>query len=93
MDERYPGGESPEEFYNRIIRDFKRIILENESYKNIIIVTHSGVINIIYSYINNIEWSNKMKSIKISNDSIFSLILEENKKYFDLTNYIPYLKE
>ena len=75
IDERYLGGESPIEFYNRIIRDFEEIVNENKEYKNIMIVTHSGVINIIYRYINNMEWSNKIKSIKISNASIYSLII------------------
>lgn len=91
MDERYPGGESPIEFYNRIIKSFKEIIKENENHKNIMIVTHSGVINIIYRYINNMEWSNKIKSVKISNASIYSLVIERDKQYFELENFCEYL--
>lgn len=92
MDERYPGGESPIEFHDRIIEDFKDIVKENKNHNNIMIVTHSGVINIIYRYINNMEWSNKIKSIKVSNASIYSLILENNNRYFELENYNEYLK-
>ncbi len=92
MDERYPEGECPIEFYNRITNDFEKIISENKKYKNIMIVTHSGVINIIYRYINNMEWSNKIKSIKISNASIYSLIIDDNKRIFDIENYNEYLK-
>ena len=92
MDERYPGGESPIEFHDRIIKDFKNIVKENKNHNNIMIVTHSGVINIIYRYINNMEWSNKIKSIKVSNASIYSLILENNNRYFELENYCEYLK-
>lgn len=92
MDERYPGGESPIEFHDRIIKDFKDIVKENKNHNNIMIVTHSGVINIIYRYINNMEWSNKIKSIKVSNASIYSLILENNNRYFELENYNEYLK-
>ena len=92
MDERYPGGESPIEFHDRIIKDFKDIVKENKNHNNIMIVTHSGVINIIYRYINNMEWSNKIKSIKVSNASIYSLILENNNRYFELENYCEYLK-
>lgn len=92
IDERYPGGESPIEFHDRIIKDFKDIVKENKNHNNIMIVTHSGVINIIYRYINNMEWSNKIKSIKVSNASIYSLILENNNKYFELENYCEYLK-
>ena len=92
MDERDPGGESPIEFHDRIIKDFKDIVKENKNHNNIMIVTHSGVINIIYRYINNMEWSNKIKSIKVSNASIYSLILDNNNGYFELENYNEYLK-
>lgn len=91
IDERYPEGESPIEFYNRITRDFEKIVEENKNLNNIMIVTHSGVINIIYRYINNMEWSNKIKSIKISNASIYSLIINEKERKFELENYNEYL--
>lgn len=55
------------------------------------IVTHSGVINIIYRYINGMEWSNKIKSIKVGNASIYSLIIENGKRCFELENYNEYL--
>ena len=91
MDERYPGGESPIEFYSRITRDFEKIVDENKECKNLMIVTHSGVINIIYRYINNMEWSNKIKSIKISNASIYSLVINGENRKFDMENYNEYL--
>lgn len=91
LDERYPGGESPMEFHDRIIKDFEDIISENKEHDNIMIVTHSGVINIIYRYINGMEWSNKIKSIKVGNASIYSLIIENGKRYFELENYNEYL--
>ncbi len=91
IDERYPGGESPIEFHDRIIKDFEDIINENRKHDNIMIVTHSGVINIIYRYINGMEWSNKIKSIKVGNASIYSLIIENNERYFELENYNEYL--
>lgn len=82
MDERYPGGESPNEFYQRITRDFFEIIKENKKHESIIIVTHSGVINAIYSYINNLKWSNKTQNIKVPSASIFLLNIEGNKSEF-----------
>ena len=91
IDERYPGGESPIEFYNRIIKDFEDIVNENKIYNNIMIVTHSGVINIIYRYINNMEWSNKIKSIKVSNAGIYSLVINGDKREFELENFNDYL--
>ena len=91
INERYPDGESPTEFYDRIIKEFENIVKENNNYDNIMIVTHAGVINIIYRYINNLEWSNKIKSIKVSNASIFSLVINNEKRYFELENYNEYL--
>ncbi len=91
MDERYPDGESPIEFHDRIIKNFEDIINENRQYDNIMIVTHSGVINIIYRYINDMEWSNKIKSIKVSNAGIYVLNIEDKQRYFELGNYTEYL--
>lgn len=88
LDERYPGGESPIEFHDRIIKDFEDIISGNKEHDNIMIVTHSGV---IYRYINGMEWSNKIKSIKVGNASIYSLIIENGERYFELENYNEYL--
>ena len=92
INERYPGGESPIEFYNRIIKDFEDILEENKNIGNLMIITHSGVINIIYRYINNMKWSNKIKSIEIDNASIYSLRIENNKRKFELENFRDYLK-
>lgn len=91
MNEKYPNGESPIEFYNRI-RDwfYKAIDLYKEEDGNIVFVTHSGVINIIYYIIKNKEWSNKEKSYKISNCSLH--ILDISKKDFELENYKDYLE-
>lgn len=61
-EESYPDGESPKEFYNRVSEYFDTFIKQIKSYdKNILIVTHGGVINIIKSIINNEEYSNKSK--------------------------------
>ncbi|MCE3199112.1 histidine phosphatase family protein [Paenibacillus sonchi] len=48
MDQRYPGGENPLEFYLRIEEAFKRLCEEQSTknhLENAIIVTHGGVIN------------------------------------------------
>lgn len=66
MDERYPEGESPIEFYNRIKETYYRLcsrIINNEIGPNVMIVTHGGVINIIYHIIKGVEWSNKCVSL------------------------------
>lgn len=60
MDEKYPNGESPQKFYNRIKA---AVINLNESHKNrkILLVTHGGVFGVIKSLVNGVEWNNKQK--------------------------------
>ena len=49
MEERYPNGESPVDFFNRIYNLFAKFVSQNgNNDENIIVVTHSGVINIIF---------------------------------------------
>lgn len=58
--QKYPNGESPEEFYNRISSAWKAFVEKNKNYDyNILLVTHGGVINIIKSIINKEDYSNK----------------------------------
>lgn len=73
-DQRYPGGESPMQFYERIDaawEAFQNEILErNES---VLLVTHGGVINVILSIVNGQEYSNKTTPRKIRNAELFAL--------------------
>ncbi len=60
MDEAYPNGESPAAFYLRIKEWFDDIIkssLTNSG--DLLVVTHGGVINIIYYLVKELEWTNK----------------------------------
>lgn len=77
MDEHYPNGESPNEFYNRIKTWFHNFILQNaDANSNILVVTHGGVIGIIYHLTNKIEWSNKQNNFKIPPGSIHILNID-----------------
>ena len=60
MNEKYPNGESPHEFYNRIKTAFLTL---NEQYsdKKIVLVTHGGVFGVIKSIVNGVKWNNKQK--------------------------------
>lgn len=91
IDERYPEGESPIEFYERVKRNFETILNENKDYKNLMLVTHSGVINIIYYIVKNMNWSNKEKAFPIDNTSIHRLIIDGDSMNFDIENLKEHL--
>lgn len=95
MDQQYPGGESPMEFYKRIKDSFYQLsseIIDGKIGPNVMIVTHGGVINIIYYIINKLEWTNKSPAFcKISNTGIHSIeYIEDNWKVVQ-SNQIEHL--
>lgn len=70
MEEQYPEGESPLEFYCRIKNAFKKLsdkIINGEIGPNVVLVTHGGVIEVIYNIIGDVAWTNK--SDKLSKTS------------------------
>jgi len=73
-DEPYPQGESPRIFYERIKTAWEQfsntIIKKNE---NVVLVSHEGVMNVIFSLINNTSFSNKTKHERINYATIISL--------------------
>ena len=79
--EHYPSGESPAEFYKRISSVWNKFVYENLNYnKNIILVTHSGVINVIKCIVENKVYSNKNNYYGIECAKI-SLEIEINKMF------------
>ncbi len=61
-EEHYPNGESPRDFYERVSSAWENLIKSLDSYdKNVLLVTHGGVINIIKCITNGVEYSNKHK--------------------------------
>lgn len=78
MDERYPGGESPLEFYARIKEAFTRLCAEQATRnpdENMIVVTHGGVINIIYHLLKGVEWTNRSSKSPASYTSLHKIEL------------------
>lgn len=76
MDERFPGGESPQEFFTRIRESFSKLCNEIESTDptgNVIIVTHGGVINVIYHILKGLTWTNKSAHFPTSYTSIHKI--------------------
>lgn len=73
-EQRYPGGESPKEFYERISTAwdaFQKMVLEQN--ENVLLVTHGGVINVILSIVNGEKYSNKTSMRKIRNAELITL--------------------
>ena len=90
MDEPYPNGESPLDFYHRIKMWFSEFSsnLPNVT-GNILIVTHSGVINIIYHLVRGMTWSNKGRAFKAGNCSIH--VLNMDTMDFEIENKTDFL--
>ena len=73
----YPGGESPKQFYERILKAWTDFSEEIGSYgENVALVTHGGVIHVILSLIEGKAYSNKERQRNIPHASIIALSYE-----------------
>ncbi len=87
MDESYPNGESPTAFYLRIKEWFENFLKNPPiSADDILVVTHGGVINIIYYLVKELEWTNKKPQFPIDKCSIH--ILNVNSMQFETENKV-----
>ena len=74
MEEPFPNGESPAEFHRRIQAWFARFLEANrDSQRDILVVTHGGVIKVIYHLVKKMAWSNKRNSVPTEKCSIHVL--------------------
>ena len=92
FDETYPNGESPKEFYKRI-KDVFLDIVEKSKDQNVILVTHGGVISVIWHIVKEKEWSNKFKNIKIDKTSLWKIIIDGNNMSFEFENKLSHLEK
>ncbi|MGL5417824.1 MAG: histidine phosphatase family protein [Clostridium sp.] len=96
MNEKFPEGESPEEFYFRIKKAFEdlcKVILKGELGVNVMVITHGGVINIIYHIVKNLEWTNKSKALSpMASTGIHKLECINGKFEIIESNIIDHLK-
>ena len=60
MDERYPNGESPKEFFGRVEGAFKNMVFKYQG-KKVLLVTHGGVITALLCLKNGWKYSNLLK--------------------------------
>ncbi len=94
MDERYPGGESPNENFKRIKKTFEVICkeqLETNDKGNVLVVTHGGVISIIYHILKRKEWTNKNKLYPAMNTSIHRIDYLNDKWKMTRENIVEHL--
>lgn len=94
MDERYPGGESPRENFARIKETFTRLCqeqLETNDHENVLVVTHGGVINIIYHIMKDMDWSNKNPFFPTSNTGLHKIEYRGGRWELTLENETPHL--
>ena len=92
MDEPYPNGESPDDFFMRIKKWFDEFAAKYKNTdENVLVVTHGGVINIIYYLVKGMEWSNKSRTFKTANCSMHILNMDTMK--FEVENMTAFLTD
>ncbi|TSB47780.1 histidine phosphatase family protein [Alkalicoccobacillus porphyridii] len=95
MDERFPGGESPNENFTRIKEAFEmecRGQIESNHQDDVFIVTHGGVINIIYHILKDKTWSNKNKKFPINYTSLHKIEYVKGKWVLTMENMTEHLE-
>lgn len=75
IDTKYPNGESMQEFYQRV----KEYLPKLYELDNNLIVTHRGVINMLYFILNNIDLDMNKEQFNVTHGSIHKLDIKENK--------------
>lgn len=90
MDEAYPNGESPNDFFTRIKKWFDEFALKyRDAAGTVLVVTHGGVINVIYHLVNGIQWDNKGRAFRAANCSVHILNMDTMK--FEVENRTDFL--
>jgi len=77
MNEKYPNGESPVDFFERVVSAYNNLL--NNSYNNTLIVTHGGVISILIYFLKKVEWSNSKPPIQCKPTGIFEVSIHNNQ--------------
>ncbi|OWA33472.1 histidine phosphatase family protein [Saccharibacillus sp. O16] len=94
MDTPFPGGETPAHFQARIIRAFDRLCAKIESGEiesNLLLVTHGGVINVLYYHLSGEEWTNQSAFHSIEQTSIHTVTKTAEGWRITARNATPHL--
>lgn len=76
-EEKYPGGESPQEFYERICESWDEFIKTIFTDGDIVVFTHSSVIRVIYCKLSGKKYDNKDNS-KIEEAKLLPIKITKN---------------
>ncbi len=78
--QRYPEGESPREFHDRIRRAWRKFSAGIvQSGENVILVTHGGVISLLQDLVDGVRYSNREKHHWISFTAVVPLTYREGR--------------
>jgi len=83
----FPGGESPQDVKKRVLA-FKNKIKKDDSWKNILLVSHYTPISFFILSVFGNE-NNKISHFKVSNASISIIDIYEDFEYINMLNYVP----
>ncbi|WP_172254319.1 histidine phosphatase family protein [Saccharibacillus deserti] len=93
MDSPYPGGETPAHFQERILRAFGELcdrIEKGEIEANVLLVTHGGVINILYYALKGQEWTNRAAFYPIDQTAVHTVTKTDEGWKITEENVLPY---
>lgn len=96
MDTAFPGGETPAAFCSRIRRAFDNLcarLEEGSLQQNVAVVTHGGVINVLYYYLSGQEWTNKSPFFRINHTSVHTVERTGNGWALTERNRIGHLED
>ena len=85
-DEKYPNGESPKDFFERVSHAWTELEKTFSRNENVILVTHSGVIQVILSLAEGKVYSNKGIIRKIGNAEMIKVQYDCNLKRYEVQN-------
>lgn len=90
IDQHFPKGESPREFYKRVIKAFEMLQQNVSRDENIALITHGGVIMALFHYLEDLDWIYNRQYLKVEKCSISILVFKEGYWKIIKKNYYNY---
>ena len=90
IDQHFPEGESPREFYERIVSAFERLQKSVGENEKIALVTHGGVIMALFHLLEDLNWIENRQYIKVEKCSISVVNRVDGCWKLVLKNYFNY---